>query len=1048
MKHDFQALTARRQKWVEANRENNFEEGIKRLLTELYPDNAHFIYELLQNAEDTGATECRFELSKDCLEFRHNGKRQFSMQDVESITSIGESTKRDDPTSIGKFGVGFKAVFAYTNTPEVSSGDFDFRIRDLVIPETISPAKDKTTGHTRFTFPFDHLKKKPHQACVEIEKGLKALGGNTLLFLEHIRKIEFRLPDRSMGRIERTDLSGVHLEIREVSGKSEVISNWLRFQKQVDVADEYGKKKSCRIAIAYSMIAEEEKKKKTADWKIEPLDHGQVSIYFPAEKETSNLRFHLHAPFASTVARDSVRDCPANNTLRDCLAELIVESLSTIRDMGMLNVTFLAVLPNHNDNLPQFYKPIQKAIIKAFQEQNLTPTRSGVHAKTEVLYAGPAKIADVLGDEGLSVMTGFAPPLWAANLPPQQQRTEQFLKSLAIDEWGWSKLAESLSYSGLLHEFSIQDKVKQKRIESWICSMSDDKLMRLYALLGEAYFHKSDCSPCSALRIIRVFDGNGDAHVSAVDAFLSPEEGITLPPEILSVKPQVYLKGRSDEQRKYALMFLKHIGIRSFDEKAAAELRITFYSHPPEHPPKEYLKDVAQFVLLYLNTPDQRYKLKDIPFLRGISPEGVEHWNAPKELYLDQPYLDTGLEAFFNDESIKLEKRKDQIIGKYSKIPRFTEFAREIGIMAGLEIVVHKATEMQKVAFEKNGRFTETTLDEDYFINHLVSPGFGWHSPSGKYHLGSIQFNKSMISVSYAVWRTMCHAEPKHLIARYIPNASKRHDEKRGPSLLVKQLKATAWIPDKEGTFKKPADICKEELHPDFQYDDRNGWLTAIGFGENVRKRSEEYRAKNSAAKQFGFESADKAAKWAELEKAGLNPDDLLATHKKPELPEGGVNNPERRRKRMQDDSANAPDKESVKRERSVQPGINEDTAKAKAYLRANYVNPDGDLICQCCRQIMPFMVGELYYFEAVKCIKDLQKRHIENRLALCPVCAAKYQYAGKTDDQELQSRIINHVAPDTAPAVEIPVHLAGKEYKLHFVGKHWFDLKTILESA
>ena len=37
--------------------------GIRKLVEELYPDSAHFIYELLQNAEDTGATEARFTLS-------------------------------------------------------------------------------------------------------------------------------------------------------------------------------------------------------------------------------------------------------------------------------------------------------------------------------------------------------------------------------------------------------------------------------------------------------------------------------------------------------------------------------------------------------------------------------------------------------------------------------------------------------------------------------------------------------------------------------------------------------------------------------------------------------------------------------------------------------------------------------------------------------------------------------------------------------------------------------------------------------------------------
>ena len=123
-------------KWVEANRENGFEDGIKHLLADLYPDNAHFIYELLQNAEDARATEVRFILNQGGVDFEHNGDRLFSIEDVAAITSFGASTKKDDPTNIGKFGVGFKAVFAYTSTPEIESGEYHFRIRDLVVPET------------------------------------------------------------------------------------------------------------------------------------------------------------------------------------------------------------------------------------------------------------------------------------------------------------------------------------------------------------------------------------------------------------------------------------------------------------------------------------------------------------------------------------------------------------------------------------------------------------------------------------------------------------------------------------------------------------------------------------------------------------------------------------------------------------------------------------------------------------------------------------------------------------------------------------------------
>ena len=119
----FENLRQKRLRYVESARENNFEEGLKSLLSELYPDNAHFIYELLQNAEDALATTVEFTLEADRLTVSHDGKRPFSIADIESITGIGQSTKKDDPTQIGKFGVGFKAVFAYTNRPEIRSGE-------------------------------------------------------------------------------------------------------------------------------------------------------------------------------------------------------------------------------------------------------------------------------------------------------------------------------------------------------------------------------------------------------------------------------------------------------------------------------------------------------------------------------------------------------------------------------------------------------------------------------------------------------------------------------------------------------------------------------------------------------------------------------------------------------------------------------------------------------------------------------------------------------------------------------------------------------------
>ena len=88
---------------IRADNIREYGEGTRHLgfLGRLYTDRTHFIYELLQNAEDAGATKIVFELAKDRLEVRHDG-RFFSEKDVRGICGVGEGTKAEDLTQIGK----------------------------------------------------------------------------------------------------------------------------------------------------------------------------------------------------------------------------------------------------------------------------------------------------------------------------------------------------------------------------------------------------------------------------------------------------------------------------------------------------------------------------------------------------------------------------------------------------------------------------------------------------------------------------------------------------------------------------------------------------------------------------------------------------------------------------------------------------------------------------------------------------------------------------------------------------------------------------------
>lgn len=1024
---------------IKALRVRGEEEAFRRLLSDLYPDTAHFIYELFQNAEDAKAELCRFVLSKDALEFEHNGERLFSEEDVKSITSFGNSTKRNDPTSIGKFGVGFKAVFAYTNTPEIHSGKFHFRIHDLVVPETNDVQQPRMgERETRFIFPFNHPKKLPRQAVDEVEDGLRALGDNTLLFLSHIRKIEYMLPEGAFGSLERIDHEGGRIEIRASHpGGNDTVSHWLRFQTDVDVEDEDGKPKTCRIAIAFSLVEEEDKKKRRT-WKIVPLDHGQVSIYFPADKENSSLRFHIHAPFASTVARDSVRDCKANHELRDHLADLIVESLAAIRDQGLLTVGFLAVLPNPHDNLPPLYEPIRKVIVSALQNEPLTPTRSGTHAPSSSLFRGPAKIAEVLNDDDLSLLTGNEPPLWVANPPQQNQREDRFLDSLEIDECGWKQLKEIMNFDW---SRKYSDRPDKEVIEDWISHKEDAWLLRFYALLGEACDTYDECVDVSGINIVRVVTDKGNEHVIPCEAFFQPEDGTTLPPDIRFVKSSVYSTGRSEPQKKFATSFLENIGVHPFDATAMIELRLTDYESPPEEIDKSYFKDIKQFIAFWKKNPSAASIFSSHTFLL----DSEMCWKEPTELCLDNPYLETGL------AEVTEVHDKDGIWDGYpdelndSQLKDFIAFLKATGVMHELKVESAEThdnphrDELRRDYYRSGTKWmASTAIDEDYSITDLDE-----------------YLAVKSIAVSRLIWDAIIRADEKSKWAHFSPN--QKHRQQYRPiereSQLVYHLKRHAWIPDNLGEFRKPEDMTRDDLRTDFPYNDQSGLLSAIGFGENAKRRSEEYQTRNQKAQEIGFDSAEEAAEIARfMRENGWSIADIRAfasQHCNTEqsdnsFPSSRTPDPERRKGKAHEQALIADDKVYEERMRTVRPSANANSPAAKEYLRNIYQNEDGDIICQLCHENMPFQLDGVDYFEKQPFIRNTAKEHKANNLALCPNCSAEFWYTCATDEEEKKGLVLDldERLPDDELWIELdmPVH---KE--LRFTQRHLIDLKEAL---
>jgi hypothetical protein len=96
------------------DREGMLRRSLERII-QLYTDKSHFVYELLQNAEDAGAKNIKFIQYADRLEVFHDG-RPFTQANLQSLCDIGKSDNRD-LKQIGEFGVGFfKSGFGICDT--------------------------------------------------------------------------------------------------------------------------------------------------------------------------------------------------------------------------------------------------------------------------------------------------------------------------------------------------------------------------------------------------------------------------------------------------------------------------------------------------------------------------------------------------------------------------------------------------------------------------------------------------------------------------------------------------------------------------------------------------------------------------------------------------------------------------------------------------------------------------------------------------------------------------------------------------------------------
>ena len=116
--------------YTNPNQAVNQASSLNTLSGDLYTDSKRFIYELLQNADDSSennkSVDVWIKVFDDNLVVAHSGK-PFTDRDLQGLCNVNNGTKKSDITKTGYKGIGFKSVFGQSDKVTVFTKDEYFR---------------------------------------------------------------------------------------------------------------------------------------------------------------------------------------------------------------------------------------------------------------------------------------------------------------------------------------------------------------------------------------------------------------------------------------------------------------------------------------------------------------------------------------------------------------------------------------------------------------------------------------------------------------------------------------------------------------------------------------------------------------------------------------------------------------------------------------------------------------------------------------------------------------------------------------------------------
>jgi hypothetical protein len=395
----------------------------KALSDDAYPDNAHFIYEIIQNAEDSSYSknhfsELKFILLNDGVVIQSN-QDGFTEKDINSICymSSGEKIANKDQF-IGEKGLGFRSVFKITDSPCISSNGYKFffdKKQSYEKPFLLQEFKPQIPNefsyyqYTAIYLPYAINKNE----ILELEKDFSTkIKPKLILFLKKLNSISIIKNNKSFMSIERKNEKDENFEVSKLSGQ-ELKEDYYIVKKDIDVSSIHEEKRKGitkrELVLAYPKNIEE--------------SSNNVFAFLPTEID-SRLNFTIQADFLLDTSRGHILENEWNRNIFVELKQFIIANIDKFQKHSKLKYRYLKYFLQETKSNNKFIDNLYAEVINESRNKDLILSQNETWQKPQNI---------LLLEDNLKIETKYLKILFGQQFEQIHEKFE--LNDYFIDEF-------------------------------------------------------------------------------------------------------------------------------------------------------------------------------------------------------------------------------------------------------------------------------------------------------------------------------------------------------------------------------------------------------------------------------------------------------------------------------------------------------------------------------------------------------------------------------------------------------------------------------------